>query len=77
MFKFIIILVLVVFLFSRLFKFLLKYAFIGMAQKQATGNFNQNQYSAPNTDNNSGKVKAKKFNSGNKDGEYIDYEIIK
>ncbi len=82
MFKFILILILVVFLAGRLFKFLLKYAFIGMAQKHAAGAFNQGNYNGSqnkntNASSETANSKDKKFHSGRTGGDYIDYEVVK
>lgn len=73
MFKFLIILILVIFIFGRLLRFLFKYAIIGMAHKHGGGNFR----SEPIHNSETKKEKtAKKYSDLNKGGDYIDYEIV-
>lgn len=76
--KFLIILFVVIFIFGRLFKFLLKYAIIGMAHKhtQNTSYQSNRKEGSIHINNNSGKEN-KNGGNANQGGEYIDYEIVK
>jgi len=77
MFKFIIVLVIIIFILSKLFKFLLKYAFIGMAQKHGTGNFDQRGFARKQNTNAADNSKDKKSHTGRNGGDYIEYEVVK
>lgn len=72
MFKFIVIVVLIGFLLNRLIKFILKYALVNMAQKQANG-----QNFGSNDNNKTSSAQDKKFKKNNFDGDYVDYEVVK
>lgn len=68
MFKFIIIVLVVLFLFGRIVKWLLKYALIGFVQQQQYNQTKQNK----NNFNKNEPIKNK-----DKGGDYIDYEVVK
>jgi hypothetical protein len=74
MFKFLITIAILIFVFGRLIKFLLKYAIIGFAQKQ---NYQSQTYRKEGDIKVDSFNKKAKKNSSKNDGDYIDYEIVK